>query len=133
MVGAQLSILDRDSSEIRVRSQLCCFLSYSYLNTLISIPNARTASASRGFRDIQKEVVLIPTGTWHPDPNVQKVGSLVSRNWALAWQQLGPMMVEEGGLSPEEADEVTSSAIEELKRTECPIVVKYHIIYGTKM
>ena len=133
MVGAQFSVLGRDGREVRVRLQI----SYSPLwflrfPQLTSIPKARAEFASRGFADIRKEIVLIPTGTWHPDPNVQKVGALVSRKWALAWQQLGPLMVE-GGLTPEEAQEVTSSAIEELKHTERPIVAKYHVIYGTKI
>lgn len=88
--------------------------------------------ASRGFRDVQKEIVLIPTGTWHPDPNVQQVGRLVSRVWALAWKQLEPLLVEEG-TSPEEANELATNAIQELQHTDRRILVKYHVISGMKL
>ncbi|KAF8598269.1 S-adenosyl-L-methionine-dependent methyltransferase [Ceratobasidium sp. AG-I] len=96
------------------------------------IPTARKIVASRGFRDIHREIVLIPTGTWHPDPNVQQVGSLASRTWIFAWKQLEPLLVE-GGLTPKQAHEVATSAIEELHRTELPVLFKYHVMYGTKI
>lgn len=75
--------------------------------------------------------MLIPTGTWHSDPHVKQVGSLVSRGWALAWKQLEPLLIEDG-LTPERANEIATSALEELQHTEIPIVVKYHIVYGIK-
>lgn len=96
------------------------------------ILKSRLKIASRGFRDIHKEIVLIPTGTWHPDPKVQQVGSIASRVWAFAWRQLGPLLVEEG-LTPEQANELTNAAIQELEDTERQIVVKYHVVYGTKV
>ena len=108
-------------------------LSDPYLfDFMIRIPNAGTIVASRGFRDIHREVVLIPTGTWHPDPNVQKVGSLASRTWILAWKQLEPLLVE-GGLTPEQANEVATAAIQELQCTELPVLFRYHVMYGTKI
>ncbi|KAF8600156.1 hypothetical protein BDV93DRAFT_608830 [Ceratobasidium sp. AG-I] len=96
------------------------------------IPNSRMQIASHGFRDIHKEIVLIPTGTWHPDPSVQKVGSLASRVWVFAWKQLGPLLVEEG-LTPEQASELIAAAIQELEQTELRIVAKYHVVYGSKI
>ncbi|KAF8600158.1 S-adenosyl-L-methionine-dependent methyltransferase [Ceratobasidium sp. AG-I] len=95
------------------------------------IPDVQLRTVSRGFRDVHKETVLIPTGTWHPDPSVKKVGSLASRLWTLAWKQLGALLIEEG-LTPEEANELANSAVKELQDTELPILAKYHVIYGTK-
>lgn len=76
--------------------------------------------------------MLIPTGTWHSDPNVQQVGSLVSHVWELAWKQLEPLMVEEG-LTPEQAKELIAAAIQEVQHTELRILGKYHVVYGTKI
>lgn len=76
--------------------------------------------------------MLLPTGTWHPDPNVKKIGGLASRLWTLAWKQLEPLLVEEG-LTPEHANELASSAVKELQNTELPILAKYHVIYGTRI
>lgn len=88
--------------------------------------------ASQGFRDVHKEVVLIPTGTWHPDSHVQEVGSLASRTWIFSWKQLEPVLIE-GGLTPEQAKEVAASAIHELHQTERRILAKYNVIYGTRI
>ncbi|KAF8600157.1 S-adenosyl-L-methionine-dependent methyltransferase [Ceratobasidium sp. AG-I] len=97
------------------------------------IPLARAQIASEGFRDVQWQQVLMPTGTWHPDPNVQQVGSIITRTWILAWKQLEPLLIEGCGLTPEEAHKVASSAIEELEHPETPILAKYRMIYGTKI
>ena len=89
-------------------------------------------AASRGFGDIQREILLLPTGAWHSDPTVRQVGSLVSYVWTLVWRQLEPLMVE-GGLTPEQAHETATTAIQELQRNQLPILVKYHIVYGTRL
>lgn len=75
----------------------------------------------------------MPTGTWHPDPSVQQVGSMISRTWILAWKQLEPLLIEGCGLSPKEAHEVATSAIEELSCPETPVLAKYRMTYGTKI
>ncbi|KAF8600154.1 S-adenosyl-L-methionine-dependent methyltransferase [Ceratobasidium sp. AG-I] len=96
------------------------------------IPASQRKMAFQGFRDICKEAVLIPSGTWHPDPQVQQVGSLASRTWIFSWKQLEPVLIE-GGLTSEQAKEVAASAIHELHQTERPILAKYNVIYGTKI
>jgi hypothetical protein len=101
-------------------------------NTPASIPPSRTHLASRGFHSIHTQIVLLPTGTWHPDPAVQQVGGLISRAWMLAWTQLEPLLIE-NGLTPDEASKVVSAALEELRRVELRVVVKYHMICGTKV
>ncbi|KAJ1300486.1 hypothetical protein OPQ81_005300 [Rhizoctonia solani] len=84
------------------------------------IPSSRVQIASRGFRDIQKQVVLIPVGTWHPDPAVQRVGDLTSRAFALAWKQLEPALVEYGS-SPEEASRLATASITVYENTSLPV------------
>lgn len=96
------------------------------------IKESREQGASRGLCDIHKEVVLLPTGTWHPDPAVQQVGGLITRAWMIAYKQLEPLLVE-NGLTPEQANQVVTAAINELRQTERQILAKYHMIYGTKI
>jgi hypothetical protein len=100
-------------------------------NTPASISSSRTTVASRGFHSIHTQVVLLPTGTWHPDPAVQQVGSLISRAWMLAWRQLEPLLVE-NGMTPDEAGRVVGGCLEELRRMDMSAVAKYHMICGTK-
>ncbi|KAF8712354.1 Methyltransferase domain, partial [Rhizoctonia solani] len=96
------------------------------------IPPSRAKIASQGFRDIQKQVVLMPVGTWHPDPAVQQVGDLISRGFALAWRQLEPAMIDYGS-SPEEANRLCAGSIAAYENTNLRVVGKYHMIYGTKI
>ncbi|KAF8684141.1 Methyltransferase domain [Rhizoctonia solani] len=95
------------------------------------IPALRTEIASRGFRDIQKQAVLIPVGRWHPDPAVQQVGDLVARGFALAWKQLEPAFIDYGS-SPEEANRLCSGSIAALENPNLRVVAKYHMVYATK-
>ncbi|KAH7335825.1 S-adenosyl-L-methionine-dependent methyltransferase [Rhizoctonia solani] len=95
------------------------------------IPLSRAEIASRGFQDIQKQVVLLPAGTWHPDPAVQRVGELISRAFALAWKQLEPALID-CGASPEEANWLATESIAAYEGMSLPIVGKYHMAYGTK-
>ncbi|CAE6465219.1 unnamed protein product [Rhizoctonia solani] len=96
------------------------------------IPLSRAEIASRGFRDIQKQVVLLPAGTWHPDPAVQRVGELISRAFSLAWKQLEPALID-CGASPEEANWLATESIAAYEDMSLPIVGKYHMAYGTKI
>ncbi|CUA71323.1 hypothetical protein RSOLAG22IIIB_09505 [Rhizoctonia solani] len=96
------------------------------------IPFWRAQIASRGFQDIQKQAVLMPVGTWHPDPAVQRVGELIARGFALAWRQLEPALVDYG-TSPEEAHQHATAAIAAFENMSLPVVGKYHMAYGTKI
>ncbi|QRV82931.1 methyltransferase domain protein [Ceratobasidium sp. AG-Ba] len=85
-------------------------------------------------RHVQLAVVLMPTGGWHPDPAVAKVGSLTSRLWQLAWTQLVGAIAE-GGLGQEEAKRVCQACIEETGKADelkIPAVVKYWMWWGFK-
>ncbi|CAE6516933.1 unnamed protein product [Rhizoctonia solani] len=95
------------------------------------IPPARVQVASQGFRHIRKQVVLLPTGTWHPDPAVKQVGALITRVWTLAWRQLEPALVEYG-LTQEEANEICKQAMDELAHKEVRCLGKYHIVTAIK-
>ncbi|KAG9081406.1 hypothetical protein FRC07_014515, partial [Ceratobasidium sp. 392] len=79
------------------------------------IPQSRVSQSSAGFTHIHSQQVLMPTGTWHPDPNVAQVGGLIARTWMMAWKQLEGMLAEHG-LSEEEARRVSETCIEELKK-----------------
>ncbi|CAE6516930.1 unnamed protein product [Rhizoctonia solani] len=96
------------------------------------IPFSRVQTASRGFREIQKQVVLLPVGTWHPDPAVQQVGDLIGRGFALAWKQLEPALVDYGS-SPEEAHRLATASIAAYEDPSQRVLGKYHMIYGTKI
>ncbi|KAF8750913.1 Methyltransferase domain [Rhizoctonia solani] len=114
------------------------FNMHAYVRTMpvaaeaIHMPPSRAKIASQGFRDIQKQVVLMPVGTWHPDPAVQQVGDLISRGFALAWRQLEPAMIDYGS-SPEEANRLCAGSIAAYENTNLRVVGKYHMIYGTKI
>ncbi|QRW11681.1 methyltransferase domain protein [Ceratobasidium sp. AG-Ba] len=99
-----------------------------------NIPAERVAQASAGIHPIHSQVVLMPTGGWHPDPAVAKVGSLTSRLWQLAWTQLVGAIAE-GGLGQEEAKRVCQACIEETGKADelkIPAVVKYWMWWGFK-
>ncbi|CAE6507572.1 unnamed protein product [Rhizoctonia solani] len=96
------------------------------------IPSAHCEKASRGFCDIQKQVVLLPIGTWHPDPAVQRAGEIVARTFSLAWRQTDATMFE-AGISREEAEEICTKAIEELTRMDLPLLGKYIMVYATRV
>ncbi|CUA71324.1 hypothetical protein RSOLAG22IIIB_09506 [Rhizoctonia solani] len=95
------------------------------------IPPSRVQAASQGFLDIRKQVVLLPTGAWHPDPAVKQVGALTARLWSLAWRQLEPTLIEYG-LTQEKANGICERAIEELAHTELQSLGKYHMVTATK-
>ncbi|CAE6416121.1 unnamed protein product [Rhizoctonia solani] len=95
------------------------------------IPPASVQGASQGFRHIRKQVLLIPTGTWHPDPAVKQVGALIARVWSLAWRQLEPALVDYG-LSQEEASEVCKKAMDELAHPNVQCLGKYHMVTAIK-
>ncbi|KAG9114899.1 hypothetical protein FRC07_007605 [Ceratobasidium sp. 392] len=96
------------------------------------ITQSRVSQASTGFNNLHSQQVLMPTGTWHPDPNVAQVGGLVSRTWMMAWKQLEGVLAEHG-LGEEEARRVSEMCIEELtKGHNIPCVAKYWIYYGVK-
>ncbi|CEL58662.1 hypothetical protein RSOLAG1IB_08725 [Rhizoctonia solani AG-1 IB] len=95
------------------------------------IPSSRAQVASQGFRDIQKQAVLLPVGTWHPDPAVQQVGDLISRGFALAWRQLEPALIDYGS-TPEEASRLCAASVAAYENTSLRAVAKYHMVYGTK-
>ncbi|CAE6480937.1 unnamed protein product [Rhizoctonia solani] len=88
-------------------------------------------AVSQGFRHIRKQVVLLPTGTWHPDPAVKQVGALTARTWALAWRQLEPTLVEYG-LTQEHANELCKRAMDELSHPGVQCLGKYHMVIATK-
>lgn len=96
------------------------------------IPSPRWQIASQGYKDIQKQVVLLPVGSWHPDPAVQQVGALVARAFSLAWKQLGPSLME-NGVSPEEASQLCAAAIAAYERPDLQVLGKYHMVYGTRI
>ncbi|KAB5592295.1 Methyltransferase domain containing protein [Ceratobasidium theobromae] len=96
------------------------------------IPEPQRWIASRGFRDIQKEVVLIPIGAWHPDPAVQQVGALVARTFSLSYRQLEPAIIETG-VPQDQAKAICDRVIEEMVRMDLPTLAKYHMVYGTKI
>ncbi|QRV82923.1 methyltransferase domain protein [Ceratobasidium sp. AG-Ba] len=60
------------------------------------IPANRVSQAASGIHPIHSQVVLLPAGSWHPDPGVAQVGSLLSRMWQLAWRQLEGMLAADG-------------------------------------
>ncbi|KEP47442.1 methyltransferase domain protein [Rhizoctonia solani 123E] len=95
------------------------------------IQPAHVRTASQGFRHIRKQIVLLPTGTWHPDPAVKQVGALITRVWTLAWRQLEPALVEYG-LTQGEANEICRQAMDELAHTELQCLGKYHMVTATK-
>jgi hypothetical protein len=100
--------------------------------TAFRIPPSRREVASRGFRDIQKQVVLMPVGAWHPDPAVQQVGDLIARGFALAWKQLEPFLIDDG-VSPEDASLICAGAIAAYERKDFQVLCKYHMVYGTRI
>ncbi|KAG8706241.1 hypothetical protein FRC08_001181 [Ceratobasidium sp. 394] len=96
------------------------------------IPAPRTSQASKGFTNIHTQQVLVPTGTWHPDPAVSQVGNLVTRLWMMAWKQLEGMLAE-GGLDEDEARRVSRACIDEFQNGQkIPCVAKYWMISGIK-
>ncbi|KAG8766942.1 hypothetical protein FRC12_006559 [Ceratobasidium sp. 428] len=96
------------------------------------IPQPRISQASAGFTHIHSQQVLIPTGGWHPDPNVAQIGALAARQYMLAWKQLEGILVE-SGLGEDEAKQVPELCIEELQKTQSfPTVSKYWMYYGIK-
>ncbi|KAJ1300475.1 hypothetical protein OPQ81_005289 [Rhizoctonia solani] len=95
------------------------------------ISSAHVQAASQGFCHIRKQVVLLPTGTWHPDPVVKQVGALITRVWTLAWRQLEPMLVEYGP-TQENANKICKQAMEELSHPELQCLGKYHMVTATK-
>ncbi|CAE7233974.1 unnamed protein product [Rhizoctonia solani] len=96
------------------------------------IPSVDYAKSSRGFRDIQKQVVLLPVGTWHPDPAVQRVGEIVTRTFSLAWRQTDAAMIE-AGISKEDAEDICAKAIAELNCMKLPLLGKYIMVYATRL
>ncbi|CAE7157503.1 unnamed protein product [Rhizoctonia solani] len=95
------------------------------------ISPSHVQTASQGFRHIRKQAVLLPTGTWHPDPAVKRVGALTARVWTLAWRQLEPTLVEYG-LSQEEASDLCKKAMDELAHKDLQCLGKYHMVTATK-
>ncbi|KAG8701072.1 hypothetical protein FRC09_005575 [Ceratobasidium sp. 395] len=96
------------------------------------IPQSRIIQASTGFTHINNQQVLMPTGTWHPDPAVAQIGALISRTWMMAWRQLEGVLTEHG-LDEDEAKRVASTCIEELQNGQnVPAVAKYWMYYGIK-
>ncbi|KAG9124157.1 hypothetical protein FRC07_012629 [Ceratobasidium sp. 392] len=96
------------------------------------IPQPRISQASAGFTHIHCQEVLMPTGGWHPDPNVAQVGALAARQFMMAWKQLDGLLVE-AGMKEDEAKRVAETSIEDLKRTQSvPCLAKYMMYYGIK-
>ncbi|QRV82932.1 methyltransferase domain protein [Ceratobasidium sp. AG-Ba] len=98
------------------------------------IPAHRVAKASIGIYPMNSQVVLMPTGRWHPDPAVAQVGSLISRLWQLAWKQLAGVMAE-NGMEEEEARNVSRACTEEFARGDemrIPSLAKYWMWWGFK-
>ncbi|KAB5592294.1 hypothetical protein CTheo_4281 [Ceratobasidium theobromae] len=95
------------------------------------IPSPRREITTRGFRDVHKQIVLMPVGAWHSDPAVQQVGDLIARGFSLAWKQLEPSLID-SGTPPEEASRICSAIIEAYSRSDFHVVGKYHMVYGTK-
>ncbi|KAH7335827.1 S-adenosyl-L-methionine-dependent methyltransferase [Rhizoctonia solani] len=97
-----------------------------------SIPLAQFERASQGFCNIQKQVILLPIGTWHPDPAVQRAGEMVARTFSLAWRQTDAAMVE-AGMPKEQAEEICTNAIAEMTRMDLPLLGKYIMVYATRI
>ncbi|KAG8743787.1 hypothetical protein FRC10_011416 [Ceratobasidium sp. 414] len=96
------------------------------------IPPARVSQASTGFTNVHTQHVLMPIGTWHPDPAVSQVGGLTSRMFMMAWKQLEGMLAGTG-LGGDEARQVSEMCIEDLKTWgSVPCVAKYFMTYGIK-
>lgn len=101
------------------------------VNLYFRIPSPRREITTRGFRDVHKQIVLMPVGAWHSDPAVQQVGDLIARGFSLAWKQLEPSLID-SGTPPEEASRICSAIIEAYSRSDFHVVGKYHMVYGTK-
>ncbi|KAJ1300476.1 hypothetical protein OPQ81_005290 [Rhizoctonia solani] len=97
-----------------------------------SIPSIYCQKASRGFYDIRKRVVLLPIGTWHPDPAVQRAGEIVARTFSLAWRQTNASMIE-AGIPKDHTEEICANAIAEMSRMDLPIIGKYIMVYATRI
>ncbi|KAG9101158.1 hypothetical protein FS749_009877 [Ceratobasidium sp. UAMH 11750] len=95
-----------------------------------AIPPGRISQSSTGFTNIHTQQILIPTGSWHPDPAVAQIGALASRMFMMAWKQLEGMLAETG-LDEDEARRVSEMCIEDLKGN-VPTVAKYFMAYGVK-
>ncbi|CAE6516935.1 unnamed protein product [Rhizoctonia solani] len=87
--------------------------------------------ASYGFKEIGKRVVLLPIGTWHPDPAVQQAGEIVARTFSLAWRQTSAAMVE-AGISKDLVEEICTKTIAEITRMDLPLIGKYIMVYATR-
>ncbi|CEL58663.1 hypothetical protein RSOLAG1IB_08726 [Rhizoctonia solani AG-1 IB] len=104
---------------------------WTQMGAKYQIPPTSVKEASQGFHHIRKQIVLIPTGTWHPDPAVKQVGALITRLWSLAWRQLEPALVGYG-LSQEEASDVCKKAMDELAHPDIRCLGKYHMVTAIK-
>ncbi|QRV97131.1 methyltransferase domain protein [Ceratobasidium sp. AG-Ba] len=99
-----------------------------------NIPAAIVAQASSGIHPMNSQIILMPTGGWHPDPSVAQVGSLICRTWQLAWRQLEGLLSEDG-LGEEEAKKVCRMCIDELVQVNeggVKILSKYWMWWGFK-
>ncbi|QRW11677.1 methyltransferase domain protein [Ceratobasidium sp. AG-Ba] len=98
------------------------------------IPPERIAKASTGIHPMNSQIVLMPTGGWHPDPAVAQVGSLISRLWQLAWRQLEGALAE-NGMDADEAKRVSQTCIEEFSKADenkIKSIAKYWMWWGFK-
>lgn len=93
---------------------------------------SRAKVAKQGYSDIHREVFLLPVGSWHPDPAVNRVGELIARTFALSWKQIEPTLVGLG-VTPEEASRLCAAIVGTYERTDLQVLAKYHMVYGTRI
>lgn len=86
----------------------------------------------RGFRSIRKDILILPTGPWHPTPRLHNVGTLIQWASTQMWSNLRPMFIGQG-MSVSETDELERGLREELGNLGSrKLYVNYHVLYAFK-
>ncbi|KAH8660063.1 S-adenosyl-L-methionine-dependent methyltransferase [Xylariales sp. PMI_506] len=85
-----------------------------------------------GFTNITVRQFLVPTGGWHHDPHLKKIGEYNLQNMSEGIRGIGWKMLRSAGMSPEAIESLVPEVLREIHDKSSQYYGICHVIYARK-